>query len=78
LIYIKALCATNWPFSFNHTLREENSCAHFMTKIDSAQGNHFVSWDSPSPGFRSLLAADNVGACFVRFAEIDSLLVKKN
>jgi hypothetical protein len=33
-----------------------------MTKIDSAQGNHFFSWDSPSPGFQSLLAADNVGA----------------
>jgi hypothetical protein len=48
-----------------------------MTKIDSAQGNHFVSWDSPSPGFQSLLAADHVGASFVRFAEIDSLLVKK-
>ncbi|XP_057429487.1 uncharacterized protein LOC130722687 [Lotus japonicus] len=63
---INDLLECPWMVDLKHTLRDENACADFLTKLGAHQEGPLISVMAPPKGLGTLLLADSMGVSFVR------------
>ena len=66
ILEIKELINRDWTVRIEHTFRDANFCADFMTKFATSCDNGLMIWDEPPQGLQQLLLADIMGISFPR------------
>jgi len=61
LSLIRKLISLPWSVTFNHTLREGNECADWLTKFGANSADTLKMWTSPPPQLNLILLADVSG-----------------